>query len=291
MKKNSKDEFIFKSKEIHFDKYDYSLVNYNKSSEKVTIICKEHGEFIQRASNHLLGRGCYDCRKTRISNLKIFIEKSNIIHNNIYNYDNVIYNGAHKLVTIFCKIHGYFKQSPSNHLSGKGCIRCAKESGRLILDNFINRSNLIHNFGYDYNLVKYKNLRTKISIICREHGVFTQRAKNHIDGQGCPNCGDRFGIKENKWLDSLGIGSRQVRIGKYIVDGYDPVKNIVYEFNGDFWHGNPDIYNLNDINSVLNKTFGELYNKTMERENSLIKDGYNVISIWENDFNKLQIII
>jgi very-short-patch-repair endonuclease len=118
------------------------------------------------------------------------------------------------------------------------------------------------------------------------YGVFKQRSKNHLDGQGCPRCGDLFGVKENKWLDILGIKERQVRIGKYIVDGYDPDKNTIYEFNGYFWHGNPELYDSSDMNNVLNKTFGELYKKTLKREEYLIKKGYNLVSIWENDFNK-----
>jgi len=72
-----------------------------------------------------------------------------------------------------------------------------------------------------------------------------------------------------------------------IVDGYDPDTKTIYEFNGDFWHGNPDIFNSYDYNNVSKKQFGELYENTLKRERELIKKGYNVISIWENDFNEL----
>lgn len=58
---------------------------------------------------------------------------------------------------------------------------------------------------------------------------------------------------EKCWLDSLNIQNnyRQYKIGKYIVDGYDPNSNTVYEFYGDYWHGNPNIYNKNDMNKKL----------------------------------------
>lgn len=62
---------------------------------------------------------------------------------------------------------------------------------------------------------------------------------------------------------------------------------IAYEFDGDFWHGNPAIYDSNDINPRNKKSFGELYTKTVEKHNLLKKAGYTVISIWESDFNKL----
>lgn len=286
-RKFSNEDFILKSIKIHNDKYDYSKVDYIKSSEKVIIICKEHGEFKQRASNHLRGRGCYNCKKSKKYNNSIFIKKSKVIHGEKYNYNKVIYNNSHDNVIITCKTHGDFSQSPTNHLSGKGCTLCGIENNKHSSDYFIGKCNNIHNSKYDYSLVNYINIRTSIDIICKEHGIFKQRAKNHLDGQGCPKCGENFGIKENKWLDILNVKERQVRIGKYTVDGYDSKTKTIYEFNGDFWHGNPELYNRDDINFVLNKTFGELYRNTINRERSLIKRGYKVISIWENDFNKL----
>lgn len=63
--KFTKDEFIKNAIDKHGDKYDYSLVNYINSSKKIIIICKEHGSFEQRASNHLRGRGCYSCKKSK----------------------------------------------------------------------------------------------------------------------------------------------------------------------------------------------------------------------------------
>jgi hypothetical protein len=282
--KLTKDDFILESIKIHGDKYDYSLVDYKKSGEKVVIICRKHGPFEQRANNHLIGRGCYLCKNTKLYNSKKFIKLSSKVHNNKYDYKKTIYNGSHNKVIITCKEHGDFNQLPTNHLSGKGCLKCSTESTRLMINDFIDRSNIIHEFKYDYNLSEYKNSRTKILIFCKDHGYFNQTPANHLQGQGCPRCGDLFGIKENRWLDYLGIKERQIRIGKYIVDGFNPKTNTIYEFNGDFWHGNPDLYNSNDLNKVLNKTFGELYKKTINREKYLIKKGYNVVSIWENDF-------
>lgn len=51
--------FIAKAKSIHGDKFDYSLVEYKSSKDKVKIICPKHGEFEQLPQNHYK----YDCRK------------------------------------------------------------------------------------------------------------------------------------------------------------------------------------------------------------------------------------
>tara|TARA_B100000035_G_scaffold285668_1_gene269411 strand:+ start:4310 stop:5911 length:1602 start_codon:yes stop_codon:yes gene_type:complete len=70
------------------------------------------------------------------------------------------------------------------------------------------------------------------------------------------------------------------------VDGFSKKENIIIEFHGDLWHGNPKIYNPNDINPVTKKSFGELYNKTIERENNLKDLGYNLIIIWESEWKR-----
>lgn len=60
-RRKSLSKFLNDSKEIHKNKYDYSLVNYKNTDTKVTIICPIHGEFNQTPSNHLNGKGCFKC--------------------------------------------------------------------------------------------------------------------------------------------------------------------------------------------------------------------------------------
>ena len=55
-------------------------------------------------------------------------------------------------------------------------------------EDFISRAVLIHDNKYDYSNIEYINNQTKVNIICKEHGVFIQRPKNHLDGQGCRKC-------------------------------------------------------------------------------------------------------
>lgn len=95
---------------------------------------------------------------------------------------------------------------------------------------------------------------------------------------------------ENGWLLSLNIPvdkkHRQVKIQNYIVDGFDPDTNTIYEYLGDYWHGNPKIFNPLDKNNSSHKTYGELYRKTMNRLNHLKNIGYNVCYIWESEYKK-----
>ena len=82
--------FINKAKLVHGEKYDYSKSVYINNITKITIICSEHGEFVQSAVHHFKGMGCKECGKilrfSKIrSNIEKFISKSNIIHNFKYN--------------------------------------------------------------------------------------------------------------------------------------------------------------------------------------------------------------
>lgn len=60
--------FISKAKEIHGDKYDYSIVNFNhinSNNDKVNIVCLKHGEFNQIIRYHLSGSGCPICNESK----------------------------------------------------------------------------------------------------------------------------------------------------------------------------------------------------------------------------------
>ena len=61
------EEFIKKAREVHGDKYDYSKVEYVGNKAKVTIICTEHGEFLQSPHKHLSGHGCEKCFRESIA--------------------------------------------------------------------------------------------------------------------------------------------------------------------------------------------------------------------------------
>lgn len=125
-----------------------------------------------------------------------FILDSQKIHNQGYNYDLVDYKNNLEKVKIVCFKHGVFYQSPSGHLAGKGCAVCAKERASILLkssnDEFILKARLVHGDKYTY-IETYKNAKTKIAMRCnQEHPVFYQNPNSHLNGQGCPVCGQKL---------------------------------------------------------------------------------------------------
>jgi len=121
-----------------------------------------------------------------------FIEISKIIHKDKYDYSFTEYEGSKDNVNILCPIHGVFSQRAFNHLSGRGCSKCAYEIASINYrsnnEEFIKKSNIIHNRFYDYEFVQYINNRKKVKIICPEHGFFQQSPNSHLSGKGCPKC-------------------------------------------------------------------------------------------------------
>jgi hypothetical protein len=123
--------FEARAKIIHKDHYDYSEVDYYSARTHVSIICPVHGCFTQTPDGHLSGKGCLKCgNKERgdaviSSSRALFIPNSNLVHDNLFNYDKVDYLSANSKVIITCKVHGDFTQTPSNHLRGSGCPLCS----------------------------------------------------------------------------------------------------------------------------------------------------------------------
>jgi len=83
-------DFLKRAKEIHKDKYnvyDYSLItkefwdkNYiGKYKTKIPIVCKKHGVFYQRVSDHLQGSGCPKCNESKGERkIRQYLEENNI---------------------------------------------------------------------------------------------------------------------------------------------------------------------------------------------------------------------
>ena len=202
-----REEFIKRCRDKHNNFYDYSITDFKGVAYKIRIICPEHGEFEQRAGNHLAGQKCPYCANNKWNN-NIFIQKAIGIHGNKYDYSLVDYKSAHKKIIIKCPKHGEFEQIPWNHISLKeGCPYCGKNKSNMEL--FLKKAEEVHKGKYDYTLfTDYTNNREKIRIICPEHGEFVQILCNHLNGQGCPVCLETKGERKiREFLQDNGIKS------------------------------------------------------------------------------------
>lgn len=220
-----------------------------------------------------------------------FIEKCINIHGDTYDYSLVEYKTMKTKVNVICKVHGEFEQRADNHMSGKGCFLC--KNNKLDTQKFIKKSIEIHGDLYDYSLVDYIHSHKKVLIICKTHGVFSHTANSHLKGHGCLRCGlCGYSKMAINWLESLDITNLRTALSPegeftipgslYKADGYCEETNTVYEFHGDYWHGNPLKYNPEDMNKSVGKTFGELYENTIRKKEYILSLGFNYIEMWES---------
>jgi len=136
-------DFIKKAKTIHNDYYNYDKVIYINKDNLVIIICPIHGEFLQKPHNHISGCGCPKCGGSLVKLDSEFINQSNIIHNNKYDYSLVNYKNNKTKVKIICKLHGIFEQTPDKHLQGNSCPKCNLKSQSKLFDKLkINLNNV-----------------------------------------------------------------------------------------------------------------------------------------------------
>jgi very-short-patch-repair endonuclease/DNA-directed RNA polymerase subunit RPC12/RpoP len=193
------ESFIEAAKKAQGDFYDYSESVYVNAKTKVRIICPKHGPFYQLPSNHLKGIRCPKCghsigAQKKTNNTDDFIRRARAIHGDKYDFTSANYITAVDKVLVICKEHGEFWMTPQNILAGHGCPKCARNIP-LSTEDFVKRSNDIHDGIYDYSKTEYINNSEKVCIIChqkdrlgKEHGEFWQNPASHMKGVGCPKC-------------------------------------------------------------------------------------------------------
>lgn len=313
----SLEDFLRRAKEIHGDEYDYSLVKHIKNNrEKLPIVCKKHGVFMQSAHAHLdAGQGCRECGKYLIKeklnghgrtkrgyNTEVFIEKARKVHGDTYDYSMVDFKDHRTPVTIICKKHGSFSQVPYYHLAGNGCRQCYDERRTEIIqrpfEQFVVEARAVHGNDYEYDEASYKGSKKKMKIYCKKcQRNFLQMPYNHINmRQGCPRCQQSQGEKRvemkliamsERFVPQYKIAYKDgvvIKRGGIYVDFYIPEKRTFIEFNGSQHY-------------KASSRFGGVPNFTRQQKRDQIlrrycaTNGYKLIEIPYTDFDRIEEIL
>ena len=120
------ESFIAEAKEIYGDCYDYSKVEYKNKDHRVTIICPVHGDFQVYALEHLDGKGCPKCEKS-----KKFLAKLHEKFGDKFGLEQFVYDSSTTPVTLICPTHGEFSRLPNAILNSPcGCPECGLQPMR-----------------------------------------------------------------------------------------------------------------------------------------------------------------
>lgn len=286
MKKLTTSEFVNKAISIHGDSYDYSITEYVHSLQKVKIICKKHGEFSIRPSNHINNKqGCDMCGIQKTSRafrkpIEIFLQEVSQKENySEYNFSEIIpFKTRKDEIFPICNKHGKYKTTPRNVLRSSffGCSKCRHETDKFNTAKFIQISKQIHKEKYEYLKCDYIKAHELVTITCKEHGEYACKAYIHMAGKGfCPKCTkfvSSYELEIVKFIESIGISDLQTTVRNIDsineIDILSESHKLAIEFNGLYWHS--DIFKNKKYH--LNKT---------EKMNSF---GYRLIHIFEDEW-------
>ena len=138
------------------------------------------------------------------------------IHNDKYILDKVNYIHSKINIILICKEHGEFNILVGNLIGNKrGCYKCGIEkSHKSCLSNindFIKKSNIRHDNKYSYEKSIYVNWKTKLIILCDEHGEFIKSPNEHLNGIGCLKCkeNEKEETKKRNLIDKIRLLSEK----------------------------------------------------------------------------------
>ena len=304
-------QFLKRAQEIHGDKYDYSQVTEDHirgNESHVPVKCKScQHQWFPRIHGHISSEsGCPHCARI-YWDLTRFLTSAREIHGDKYDYSQVTNDHVKKAnsrIPVKCKTCGTtWTPNIHSHITDKhGCFHCAHNCWNLM--RLLTKAQEVHGDKYDYSQITEDHIKGKdshIPIKCKTcKNMWSPSIHGHINQKNaCPHCSSRRSYSEAalSWLRSI---EQQENIviqcatspegefkipspngGFYKFDGYHASTNTVYEYYGDYWHGNPKIFNPNDINQITGKTFSKLYKETMEREAYIRSLGFNLIVKWE----------
>jgi transcription elongation factor Elf1 len=282
VKRLTREEYVGKATKLHKGRYTYENTVYTRSAAKIEVTCPNHGAFLVTANNHVSASnltGCPECYGNKKIPLEVFITKATVIHNGKYSYEKVDLVNSQKHIEIICPEHGSFMQTPTRHISGRGCQICGgttRQSKQSLIDKAVN----IYGDTFDYSQVSNQARATdNVTIVCKLHGPFQQKLKLHINREyGCPQCGQKSKSEAElaEYLSELTVVERRNRtlIKPREIDLWLPNEKIGVEFHGLYWHTEDRVANLH-----------------REKWDSTQKIGIRLIQIFEDEWlNKKEIV-
>jgi hypothetical protein len=285
--------FIDACNYIHGGRYRYDKTEYVRRDKKVIIICPVHGDFEQTPGNHLYGYGCPVCAGVNKLTPETFIAKAKKVHGEKYDYFLVTGDiSSHRKVTIICPEHGAFQQTPTGHLSGKGCLKCAPKKRaktnveRYGVRNVMSLQSTLEKikaathkkYGVDYAM-QDKTLVSKHVDAKRQNGTFnTSSVEKHVKG---------FDDFESQYNNDFRY--------PYLCDFYDKGRDLFIEVNASWTHG----YHWYDIEKDAgvctkwkDKSEDSTYyanaldvftKRDVEKRECARANNLNYVTLWDND--------
>ncbi len=246
----------------------YINYNYPNFIEKIIDECnveKKSVNILLKEKYFEIGEGLINTLQKLLKN-KINVTKEDINKIKKNKRDN----------TCIAKYGKIYSDEYEKHISGfKKNIKLAKKASAKAK---LNIKNIEHNKTY-FNTEEFKRKRKET--LLKKYGTIIPRQK----------CTSKWHLEIKRLLEYNNIiTEKEINIvGNYITDEFDRINNVCIEFNGDFWHCNPNIFNENYYHPIIKMTAKEIWEKDRKKYEMYRKNGYNVFIIWESDNLKKKI--
>lgn len=287
------------------ERYDFTAAVYTGALERIQgVQCPAHGVFSQYAAQFRKGKGCPQCGHdargaTRSANAGDFFSRAAALHEGRYIYPEQPFTNMQQKVQVECPAHGVFPITALKHLyDGQGCPECAKKTRGHRKDvataskktaaskvqqfafKFAEQAVAVHGEQYDYSAVAYAGARTKVAIICKEHGTFWQTPEHHLKRmQGCPHCSHHVSKAEDVIFKLLSNYTSAVQRDRTVVaprelDIYLPEIRLAVEYCGMYWHS-----------SFTKAEEATMRSRHVDKHVACAAKGVRLITVYEAEWN------
>lgn len=291
-----------------------------KSHERVDWICPLGHSYDMIVSNRTSGQNCSVCSSRKLHPDNSLATNPDAVSQWDYSKNDGktpfnFFKGGGQTVNFICdgedcegnRLNHSFSMKICNFNTGERCGYCAGKKCSPE-HSITSRVPLIRNY-WDYELNINIDLGNVVYgsgkhywLKCVKCLIPWKTSPNNISRNGicCPKCNPSgYSMAAMRWLETFEnfheiqhakSENKEFRIPetRWHADGYCERTNTIYEFHGTFWHGDPRVYSRDDMNPLCKTTYGMLYDRTIEREKSILSRGFNIVKIWEKDFREAE---
>jgi hypothetical protein len=261
-------------------------------------------EWLSLPDNILRGSGCPICSGKQVKSHQRFVEQLKVLNegrsNKVILCEQQTYKNAFTKLTFVCDKDHTWQATPNNIINSQQTCRKCSGKAKKTTEEFLQELKDKH---IELQLVDnqiYINAHHKLIFQCTKNHTWSTRPIDILIGYGCPHCTKKgYSKKAIDWLTEIANSTNAFiqhaeNIGEYYIpetnwyaDGFCKQTNTIYEFYGDVYHGNPKIFTPVEMCHPYDKSrsAGSLYEQTQRRERKLKQLGYNIVTIWETEYD------
>ena len=225
-KKLTQEEFIERARQVHGDKYDYSMVEYVNSVSKVKIVCPKHGIFEQIPNNHLRGAGCFKCKYEDAKYLIYGVGINDCPQHVFLSKKHIKSYSCWRSMLIRCYSETYQKKQQTYI----GCCVCDEWH---LFSNFKRwfDENYIEGYALDKDILVQGNKVYSPQTCCFVPRHINNLFTDHRSARGVYKMGVRYSKKLNKFIARYSSNGKSTHIGCYATEqeAYEAYKKAKYE--------------------------------------------------------------